>query len=221
MTATSPPATLAGVARVSRDAASEGDRASASSACAPCYARLDVAHRLSGRHGHRHQRQGLDLRDAGSDAALRRLSRPGSTRRRISCATTSACASTARRRATPRCARRSTRSRTRATACRSPTSSSARSPRCGCSRAPASTSLVLEVGLGGRLDAVNIVDADVAVVTSVDHRSHRLPRARRARTSAARRPASSAPGGPRSAPSRDPPRSADRARARASARRCC
>ena len=35
---------------------------------------------------------------------------------------------------------------------------------------------MLEVGLGGRLDAVNIVDADVAVVTSVDHRSHRLPR---------------------------------------------
>ena len=32
----------------------------------------------------------------------------------------------------------------------------------------ASTSLVLEVGLGGRLDAVNVVDADVAVVTSVD-----------------------------------------------------
>jgi len=28
--------------------------------------------------------------------------------------------------------------------------------------------LVLEVGLGGRLDAVNIVDADVAIVTSVD-----------------------------------------------------
>jgi len=28
--------------------------------------------------------------------------------------------------------------------------------------------LVLEIGLGGRLDAVNIVDADVAVVTSVD-----------------------------------------------------
>ena len=28
--------------------------------------------------------------------------------------------------------------------------------------------LVLEVGLGGRLDAVNIVDADVAVLTSVD-----------------------------------------------------
>ena len=29
-------------------------------------------------------------------------------------------------------------------------------------------SLILEVGLGGRLDAVNIVDADVAVLTSVD-----------------------------------------------------
>src|SRR5262249_23672413 len=27
---------------------------------------------------------------------------------------------------------------------------------------------VLEVGLGGRLDAVNIVDADIAVVTSID-----------------------------------------------------
>src|SRR3546814_20150917 len=27
---------------------------------------------------------------------------------------------------------------------------------------------VLEVGLGGRLDAVNIIDADVAVITTVD-----------------------------------------------------
>ncbi len=34
--------------------------------------------------------------------------------------------------------------------------------------------LVLEVGLGGRLDAVNVVDADVAVVTSIDldHREY-------------------------------------------------
>jgi dihydrofolate synthase/folylpolyglutamate synthase len=32
----------------------------------------------------------------------------------------------------------------------------------------ASDALVLEVGLGGRLDAVNVVDADVAIVTSVD-----------------------------------------------------
>lgn len=30
------------------------------------------------------------------------------------------------------------------------------------------TAMVLEVGLGGRLDAVNIIDADVAVITSVD-----------------------------------------------------
>ena len=28
--------------------------------------------------------------------------------------------------------------------------------------------LVLEVGLGGRLDAVNIVDADCSIITSVD-----------------------------------------------------
>jgi dihydrofolate synthase/folylpolyglutamate synthase len=27
---------------------------------------------------------------------------------------------------------------------------------------------VLEVGLGGRLDAVNIIDADCAVITSID-----------------------------------------------------
>ena len=27
---------------------------------------------------------------------------------------------------------------------------------------------ILEVGLGGRLDAVNVIDADVAIVTSVD-----------------------------------------------------
>jgi dihydrofolate synthase/folylpolyglutamate synthase len=34
--------------------------------------------------------------------------------------------------------------------------------------ASAPDALVLEVGLGGRLDAVNVVDADVAIVTSVD-----------------------------------------------------
>ena len=38
-------------------------------------------------------------------------------------------------------------------------------------RSGALDAIVLEVGLGGRLDAVNIVDADVAVVTSIgiDH----------------------------------------------------
>ena len=35
-------------------------------------------------------------------------------------------------------------------------------------RARQVTAMVLEVGLGGRLDAVNIVDADVSVITSVD-----------------------------------------------------
>ncbi|MCS5808942.1 bifunctional tetrahydrofolate synthase/dihydrofolate synthase [Klebsiella pneumoniae subsp. pneumoniae] len=34
--------------------------------------------------------------------------------------------------------------------------------------------VILEVGLGGRLDATNIVDADVAVVTSIAPRSYRL-----------------------------------------------
>jgi dihydrofolate synthase/folylpolyglutamate synthase len=28
--------------------------------------------------------------------------------------------------------------------------------------------VILEVGLGGRLDAVNVVDADVSIVTSID-----------------------------------------------------
>ena len=28
--------------------------------------------------------------------------------------------------------------------------------------------VILEVGLGGRLDAVNVIDADVALVTSID-----------------------------------------------------
>ncbi len=33
--------------------------------------------------------------------------------------------------------------------------------------------MLLEVGLGGRLDAINIIDADVAVVTSIalDHQA--------------------------------------------------
>jgi dihydrofolate synthase/folylpolyglutamate synthase len=70
--------------------------------------------------------------------------------------------------ATTRSCKRSTRWRTRAAACRSRTSSSARSRRCGCSRRARLDVLVLEVGLGGRLDAVNAIDPDVAVVTSVD-----------------------------------------------------
>ena len=158
----------------------------------------------------RHQRQGLDLRDARGDPALRRLSHRASTRRRTSCATTSACASPATRQDDAALvaafdAVEDARGERR----RSPTSSSARSPRCGCSRAPGSTSLVLEVGLGGRLDAVNVVDADVAVRDERRPRPHGLPRRRRARTSAARRRGIFRAGRP-----------AVCARARSAARRC-
>ena len=44
--------------------------------------------------------------------------------------------------------------------------------------------MILEVGLGGRLDAVNVVDADVAVVTTIDldHMDYLGPHARRHRS---------------------------------------
>jgi dihydrofolate synthase/folylpolyglutamate synthase len=51
---------------------------------------------------------------------------------------------------------------------------------------------ILEVGLGGRLDAVNIIDTDCAIITSIDL-DHRSSWGRTARASAARRPASCAP----------------------------
>jgi dihydrofolate synthase / folylpolyglutamate synthase len=54
---------------------------------------------------------------------------------------------------------------------------------------------VVEVGLLGRYDATNVVDADVAVITNVGRRPHRFRR-RLARRSPRRRPASSS----RSAP---------------------
>ncbi len=53
-------------------------------------------------HGRRHQRQGLDGRVSRSDAASRTASASARTPRRISSATTSACASTARTSATLR-----------------------------------------------------------------------------------------------------------------------
>ena len=54
--------------------------------------------------------------------------------------------------------------------------------------------IVLEVGMGGRLDAVNVVDADVAVVVSLglDHATGWAPTSRASR---ARRRASFAPAG--------------------------
>jgi dihydrofolate synthase/folylpolyglutamate synthase len=54
--------------------------------------------------------------------------------------------------------------------------------------------VILEVGLGGRLDAVNAFDADCAIVTSIDL-DHMDSSARRARRSASRRPAFSVPAG--------------------------
>ena len=41
-------------------------------------------------------------------------------------------------------------------------------PHCGFLRKAALDVAVLEVGLGGRLDAVNIIDADATIVTTID-----------------------------------------------------
>ncbi len=54
--------------------------------------------------------------------------------------------------------------------------------------------VVLEVGLGGRLDAVNIIDPDCAVITSIDLTTWNCL-ARTGKALATRRPASCAPGG--------------------------
>ncbi len=61
--------------------------------------------------------------------------------------------------------------------------------------------LVLEIGLGGRLDAVNLVDADCAIVCCIDIDHAEFLGDTRER-SAGRRPTSTAPDGPRSAPTR-------------------
>ena len=77
---------------------------------------------------------------------------------------------------------------------------------------------ILEVGLGGRLDAVNIVDADVAVVTSVDldHMDYLGPDPRGDRLREGRHLPAGAAGRLRGT---RPARDAHGARARASARR--
>ncbi len=70
-----------------------------------------------------------------------------------------------------RCATRLRRSKTPAAKRRSPTSSSACSSALLVFRRARVDATVLEVGLGGRLDAVNIVDGCVSVITSIgiDH----------------------------------------------------
>jgi dihydrofolate synthase/folylpolyglutamate synthase len=77
--------------------------------------------------------------------------------------------------------------------------------------------IILEVGLGGRLDAVNVFDADCAIVTSVASTTW-TSSATTARPSASRRPASSAPAGRPSCGDPQPPQAA---RARAGDRRRC
>jgi dihydrofolate synthase/folylpolyglutamate synthase len=57
---------------------------------------------------------------------------------------------------------------------------------------------ILEVGLGGRLDAVNVIDADVSIVTSIDI-DHKDYLGDTREKSASRRPASSGPASRRSA----------------------
>ena len=51
---------------------------------------------------------------------------------------------------------------------RSPTSNSPRWPFCWPCRCEPLDVVILEVGLGGRLDAINIIDTDCAVITSID-----------------------------------------------------
>ena len=85
----------------------------------------------------------------------------------------------------------------------------------GRSRSP--TSAILEVGLGGRLDAVNIVDADCAVITSIDldHMDFLGPRPREHRLREGRHPARRPAGDrqrPGAAAERDRPRRGDRRR---------
>ena len=68
--------------------------------------------------------------------------------------------SAARRRASCRCRRRSSRRRPRS--------------RSSCSAAPASRSRVIEVGLGGRFDATNVITPVAGAITTIgfDHQQH-------------------------------------------------
>ena len=158
------------VARVPRDAASEGDRAGARARARGPRADGRGA-RLPGRHRRRHQRQGLDLRACSRRSCAPPATAPASTRRRICRATTSACASTAREadddalvRAFDAVEDARRAGDVAADLFRVRHAGGALALR----RAPKLDAAILEVGLGGRLDAVNIVDADVAVVTSID-----------------------------------------------------
>ena len=160
--------TLARLARALRAPAPQDDRARPRPR-----ARRRRAHgaalRLPRDHGGRHQRQGLDLRDARVDRAAGRLphrrlhlAAPGALRgalppaRRDRCRPMRWCRiSSGWRRA---------RQDVQLTYFEFTTLAILQP-----AWRPASwTSSILEVGLGGRLDAVNIIDADCAVITSID-----------------------------------------------------
>jgi hypothetical protein len=123
----------------------------------------------------RNQRQGLHLRDDRVGAARRRGSAPGFTRRRIWSIRASVFRSTAnrfRKRRGWKALRRFTRRRDAAGARGNRRASQLlrNRDRDGVLRVCAGRSevVVLEVGLGGRLDATNVVDPEVAVITPID-----------------------------------------------------
>ena len=121
-----------------------------------------LAFDVPGDHRRRHQRQGLDLRDARSDRARRRL--PGRPLlSRTSCTSTSAAGSTARcvdaRALLPHFeAVEAARGEVALTYFEFTLAGDRSAARCDAR----STCVILEVGLGGRLDAVNVFDADCA-----------------------------------------------------------
>ena len=120
----------------------------------------------------RHERQGLGHRLPRRDPDGGRL-RDGPVHVAApACATTSASACTGARWPTRPCSRHSPRSTRRAATSRSPSSSGTRSRRFVVFARARVDVAVLEVGMGGRLDAVNMLDADAAAVVSVglDHR---------------------------------------------------
>ena len=167
------PPTLARLAGLAAVAASARDRSRARPRAGAVLARTRLAVAdLPGRHRRRHQRQGLVRRAARGDAAAR-------------AAIASATFTSPHLRRLPRADPHRRRAGLRGLAGRR--RSSASHDALGDSltffefntlaallmfETAALDAIVLEVGMGGRLDAVNVVDADVAVVVIRRPRSH-------------------------------------------------
>ena len=158
------------LAGVHRAPASASRSTWAWTACARSRARMGLgAAGEEGHHRRRHQRQGLDRRLHRSDRARRRLEGRRLHLAAPAAPTTSACASTARDADDADAGRRLRSGRSGARRHAADLFRIRHAvPRCGCSQRSRLDLAILEVGLGGRLDAVNIVDADVAVITTVD-----------------------------------------------------